>query len=684
MATLTGRTIASSYEELIKFTSGSGATGTLDTVEDGNATPTALQLSTGAIKSLGTLSSTGNLDVNTDKFTVNATSGNTTVAGTLGVTGVTTGTGGFVGDLTGDIKSTDGTQVLDNGTDGTDATFTGTATKANQLATARNLELTGDVTGNVDFNGTADVDISSTLSSSGVTAGTYGSATKSPRFTVDAKGRVTGVSEVTITGGGGGGGGANATSIQDVGVSSTDPTSGEALVYDGSEYAPTNIITDAETSSTNTASRVVKRDSSGDFAAGTITAALSGNASTATAWATGRTVSLSGDVTGSATGVDGTGNVTISSTIADLSPSPAGTDKGSATKTVTLTVNAKGQVTALSDQDISIPASQVSDAGTAATKNAADAEWNANKLQGRTLASDAPSDGQTIAWNNSSSQWEPTTGAAANAIQLQGRSIQNVAPTDKYPLVWDSTDNRWEPSQVESGGIADNAVTDAKLADMTGYSVKGRAATGSGDPADIALSASQVLGRLSGNVTGIALGIADDNVVQVDGASNAPVNGDYARWTANGVEGRTASEARTDLGLEIGTDVQAYDADTAKTDVNQAWSGIQRSPFYTSYTDDTATFYMLNAQNWTWTVTASGVSSVTFELESTESALTDANGQSGFILLTNSGGTITLNATTTDVDTDLLTTISGATGTFLLSYICDGSKVYLTNSKALS
>ena len=41
-----------------------------------------------------------------------------------------------------------------------------------------------------------------------------------------------------------------------------------------------------------------------------------GNAATATAWATGRTISLTGDVTGSVTGVDGTGNATIATTIA--------------------------------------------------------------------------------------------------------------------------------------------------------------------------------------------------------------------------------------------------------------------------------------------------------------------------------------------------------------------------------
>jgi hypothetical protein len=57
--------------------------------------------------------------------------------------------------------------------------------------------------------GGASGDVTVSLANSGVTAGTYGSATKSARVTIDQYGRVTSVTEATITGGGGGSSGAS-------------------------------------------------------------------------------------------------------------------------------------------------------------------------------------------------------------------------------------------------------------------------------------------------------------------------------------------------------------------------------------------------------------------------------------------------------------------------------------------
>lgn len=71
----------------------------------------------------------------------------------------------------------------------------------------------------------------------------------------------------------------------------------------------------ANATNLNTASTVVKRDASGNFSAGTISAALSGNSTTATSLATGRTIGMTGDVSWISASFDGSGNVTGTSTI---------------------------------------------------------------------------------------------------------------------------------------------------------------------------------------------------------------------------------------------------------------------------------------------------------------------------------------------------------------------------------
>ena len=60
--------------------------------------------------------------------------------------------------------------------------------KADKLTTARTISLSGDATGSTTFDGSANKEISVTLSNTGVTAGTYNTVT------VDAKGRVTAAS----------------------------------------------------------------------------------------------------------------------------------------------------------------------------------------------------------------------------------------------------------------------------------------------------------------------------------------------------------------------------------------------------------------------------------------------------------------------------------------------------------
>lgn len=120
---------------------------------------------------------------------------------------------------------------------------------------------------------------------------------------------------------------------------------------------------------TNTANSLVKRDSSGNFSAGTITASLSGNASTASTLATSRTITLSGDVTGNIS-FNGSADVTIPATVRVASTSQTGivqlTDSTSTTSS-TLAATATAVKAAYDLGAAAIPASQKGAANGVAT-----------------------------------------------------------------------------------------------------------------------------------------------------------------------------------------------------------------------------------------------------------------------------------------------------------------------------
>lgn len=93
----------------------------------------------------------------------------------------------------------------------------------------------------------------------------------------------------------------------------TSITAGSYLL--GGTITSTGTIS-ADATTTNTGNKLVARDASGNFSAGTITATLSGNASTATQLQSSRTISFGEDLSGSNT-FDGSSNITISAQVAD-------------------------------------------------------------------------------------------------------------------------------------------------------------------------------------------------------------------------------------------------------------------------------------------------------------------------------------------------------------------------------
>lgn len=103
---------------------------------------------------------------------------------------------------------------------------------------------------------------------------------------------------------------------------------------------------------------------------------------------------------------------------------------------------------------------------------------------------------------------------------------------------------------------------------------------------------------------------------------------------------------------------------------DQTFTGAQRGAITT---DNDLSFNLSAGNNFNCTPAATGALTFTSLVA----------GQSGYVLLNNSGGYAISAAATTKVSTTFLAAVS-TSGVYLISYFCDGTNVYCTASGALS
>jgi len=95
--------------------------------------------------------------------------------------------------------------------------------------------------------------------------------------------------------------------------------------------------------------------------------------------------------------------------------------------------------------------------------------------------------------------------------------------------------------------IADGGVSLAHMANLAANTTIVNATAGAATPAALSLGEQKVLGRLTGgNISAVSLGIADNNVVQIDDSDAATEQ--YARFTTTGIEGRLVADVLSDIG----------------------------------------------------------------------------------------------------------------------------------------
>jgi len=149
----------------------------------------------------------------------------------------------------------------------------------------------------------------------------------------------------------------------------------------------------------------------------------------------------------------------------------------------------------------------------------------------------------------------------------------------------------------------------------------------------------------------VATGISQYDVAQF---AASVADNDFLKIDGTAVEGRTATEVLSDI-----------------SSIDNSWSGAQRG---TPQTITQGTDIDLDSgNNFLWTPAAADELSFTNE----------TTGQSGFIKLINPSAYVITKETTVKASETFLADVTTA-GTYLVTYFCDGTNVYVSASAALS
>jgi hypothetical protein len=249
-----------------------------------------------------------------------------------------------------------------------------------------------------------------------------------------------------------------------LGLAAITPTSVNGITLSGSGTPTLSVTGTSSISGSNTGDQTT----------------ITGNAGTATKLATGRTISITGDLAYTSPSFDGSANVTAAGTLASVVT--AAGPIGSSTTTPVITIDAKGRVTALSSATIAAPATlaYTTIAGLRAASYSGLTNGTVAIVAGALTQGDGG--GQTFIWNSASTANDNGgTNACGTIINPTGNSgagrwlsqtaMANVQLSSTY-ITNNTYDVRW------FGAIPDQGGTNASIGILDAWKALTTTATG--------------------------------------------------------------------------------------------------------------------------------------------------------------------------------------------------------------
>jgi hypothetical protein len=264
--------------------------------------------------------------------------------------------------------------------------------------------------------------------------------------------------------------------------------------------------------------------------------------------------------------------------------------------------------------------------------------------------------------------------------------------TDGANVVFDGTSGKLVKAGVASGDVTGpGSSTDGNVVTMDG--VTGKAIQDSGTALSDLVTNTALTTALGDYVPTSGIGSTvqeyDADLAAIAGLTSAadkmPYSTGSEAWaladlTSFGrslIDDADASAARTTLGVAIGSDVQAYDADTAKLDVTQAWTKGQRG---------TAVTMSIATSEVDWNLADGNVHTLTIDENITLNLPGDIAsyvGQSGLIIITQDGTggrTMAVESGIEPLNTDTLFDLASGAGeiTLIAYYVVNSTTMVIS------